>query len=242
MDLSLLLLENIHSIKRHKARTILTGIGITWGMFILILLLGIGNSFRNGVLSLFDDYASNSVWVTAGWIGKYVPNGLEVGTQVKFNDETIRELKRNFPEIEHLSAEIALNDFSQIIRNNKIGNFKISGISNDYDVIKQIKLSDGRFINIDDLKNNKRVVVIGEQVRHCLFGQEDAVGQNIDIDDIPFKIIGIIDNNTLMGGTDENSIFMPSTTAISTFRVPNEYSRIGMLLKETEDLNENLNK
>lgn len=242
MDLSLLLSENIHSIKRHKARTILTGIGITWGMFILILLLGIGNSFRNGVLSLFDDYASNSVWVTAGWIGKYVPNGLEVGTQVKFNDETIRNLKRNFPEIEHLSAEIALNDFSQIIRNNKIGNFKISGISNDYDIIKQIKLSDGRFINIDDLKNNKRVVVIGEQVRHCLFGQEDAVGQNIDIDDIPFKIIGIIDNNTLMGGTDENSIFMPSTTAISTFRVPNEYSRIGMLLKETEDLNENLDK
>ena len=59
MDLSLLLSENIHSIKRHKARTILTGIGITWGMFILILLLGIGNSFRNGVLSLFDDYASN---------------------------------------------------------------------------------------------------------------------------------------------------------------------------------------
>ena len=169
-------------------------------------------------------------------------NGMEVGTQVKFNDETIRDLKRNFPEIEHLSAEIALNDFSQIIRNNKIGNFKISGISNDYDIIKQIKLSDGRFINIDDLKNNKRVVVIGEQVRHCLFGQEDAVGQNIDIDDIPFKIIGIIDNNTLMGGTDENSIFMPSTTAISTFRVPNEYSRMGMLLKETEDLNENFDK
>ena len=237
-----IIVENLYSIKRHLTRTILTGIGIAWGMFILILLLGIGDSFRNGVLSLFDDYASNSVWITAGWIGKYVPNGMEVGTQVKFNDETINNLRREFPEIEHISAEIALNDFSQIIRNNKIGNFKISGIYNDYDVIKQIKLSDGRFINIDDINNKRRVVVIGEQVRHCLFGMEEAVGQNIDIDDVPFKVVGIIDNNTIMGGTDENSIYMPATTAISTFRVLNEYSRIGMLVKESDEFNSSLDK
>ncbi len=242
MVFSLLFSENIDSIRRHKVRTVLTGIGITWGMFILILLLGIGNSFQNGILGLFDEYDSNSIWITTGWIGKYVPNGPEIGTQVKFNDATINSLVRTFPEIEHISAEISLNEFSQIVYNDRIGNFKISGLEKDYNIIKQIKLSDGRFLNNDDFKNSRRVVVIGEQVRHSMFANEDAIGKNINIDDIPFLVIGVMDNNSILGGTDDNSVFMPSTTAINTFRVSNEYSRIGLLIKETDDINLNLDK
>lgn len=235
-----ILSETLYSIKSHKTRTILTGVGIAWGMFILIILLGIGNGLRNGILAMFGDYSSNSVWLYGGWVGKYVPGGLEIGTEVKFTDATINTLRCEFPQIKYISAEISLNKFNRVVRNNIIGNFGISGISKDYGVVKHTKLSYGRFINPDDINKSRRVVVIGEQVRHTLFGRDEVINQSIDIGGVPFRVIGVIDNNSIFSRADENQIFMPSTTAINTFNVSEEYSRIGMLMNETGNIDETL--
>lgn len=82
-----LLYEVYSSVNQHKSRSILTGFNITWGIFILIILLAAGNGFRNGTLNIFSGYASNSIWVTGSRVSKATKNGIQTGSPVRFNDD-----------------------------------------------------------------------------------------------------------------------------------------------------------
>jgi hypothetical protein len=88
--------EIIISIKEHKARSILTGFGIAWGMFILIVLLGAGNGFRNGMLAMFSGYASNSIWVTGQWVSQASIGGIQSGSRVRFNESIAEKLQKRW--------------------------------------------------------------------------------------------------------------------------------------------------
>lgn len=94
-----ILKEVVLSIKQHKARSILTGFGVGWAMFILILLLGAGNGFRSGVLGMFSEYSSNSVWVTGYWTKMSKRDGLPQDVRVKFNPAILNSLKQKHKEI-----------------------------------------------------------------------------------------------------------------------------------------------
>jgi ABC-type antimicrobial peptide transport system permease subunit len=77
------------SIVQHKMRSLLTGFGIAWGIFILIVLLAAGNGFRSGMLALFGDYASNSIWVTGQWVSQAKAEGVQSGSRVRFDESLI---------------------------------------------------------------------------------------------------------------------------------------------------------
>ncbi len=100
--------EVYSSISQHKLRSLLTGFGITWGMLILIILLGAGNGFRSGILNMFSGYASNSIWVTGHWTSEASAEVVQSGTNIKFNEDIIEKLKKRFPQIRLISSEINL--------------------------------------------------------------------------------------------------------------------------------------
>ena len=95
--------EIFNSIQRHKLRTALTALGVFWGIFMLVLLLGAGNGLENGVEFEFRDDATNSIFVRRGFTSMPY-NGLPEGRRIQFENADFEFLAEQFPEIEYLTA------------------------------------------------------------------------------------------------------------------------------------------
>ena len=225
-----LLHEVYSSIMQHKVRSILTGVSITWGIFILIVLLGAGNGFRSGMLAIFSGYASNSIWVTGSSVSKAVNNGLPIGAQVRFDDALIRKAEMSFAEILETATEISLPSNNLITYKNNTGWFEVKGISENYMHIKSLEVERGRLLNQNDFKERRRSLVIGERVGEILFGNEEPVGKYINVEGVMFQVIGLLKGGTIFSMLEQNSIYTTSETLFYTFNLERTYSTFGAIL------------
>ena len=229
-DLKEQLFEVFASLKQHKVRSVLTGFSITWGIFILIVLLGAGNGFRDGMLNLFSGYASNSIWVTGSRVSKASTGGLQTGAQVTFNDELLNKLQYRFAEIQQIASEINLSSSNPIIYKDNTGWFVAKGISEDYFNIKSLEIETGRFLNHLDYQEKRRSAIISEHVRDILFDKESPIGKFINIEGVMFQVVGILKGGTMFSMMEQNSIYIPSTTLLYTYNPERTYSTFGAIL------------
>ena len=220
------------SIKQHKARSILTGFGVAWAMFILIILLGGGNGFRSGVLGLFSSYAKNSIWVTGFWTKQATLNGLPQDVRVTFRYDLIEKIRHKFREIEKFSPEIPINSNYSVKYKENSGKYEVKGIGIDYLDIKAIGVGEGRSFNNSDFQQQRRVMIIGDQVRKMLFLNEDPIGKYLDISGIYFKVIGVLDNKNVFSQFEQNSIYAPNIVIKNIFNPEGEFYTFGILLNK----------
>jgi len=231
-DLREQLHEVYSSLKQHKMRAILTGFSITWGIFILIVLLGAGNGLRNGMLNVFSGYASNSIWVTGSRVSKAVTGGIQTGAQVRFDEELLVRLKRRFIEIQQIASEVNLPSSQPVIYKENTGRFEVKGISEDYLNIKALEIGQGRFLNEKDYREQRRSVIISEHVRDILFDKESPVGKYINIEGVMFYVVGVLKGGTVFSLMEQNSIYTPSTTLLNTFNLERKYATFGAILHD----------
>lgn len=236
-----LLKETYSSIKQHKSRSVLTGSGITWGIFILIVLLGIGNGFRHGMLNMFKDYASNSMWITGYYVKESKVGGKPIDYKIRFNDEVLRKLKSRIPEITFISPEISMGRSLSVSYKNNTGAYGIKGIGRDYMRIKTLDTGMGRNLNLKDYTEKRRNIIIGKQIKNTLFGEEEPIGKNINIAGVFFKVVGVLEGGTLYGVLEQNSIYTPDVVLYNTFNVEREYDTFGLLL-DSETLTDKYEK
>lgn len=223
--------EVFASIKQHKTRSTLTGFGVAWGMFILIILLGAGQGFRSGVLNMFSGYASNSFWITGFWTTKATLNGMQEGSRVAFNRDILEKLTRKFPQIDLISSEIPINiNYTVTYKKNK-GNFEVKGVGAEYLKIKTINVGRGRIFNEKDFLDRRRVLIIGGQVMKMLFDNENPIGKYINISGVFFQVVGVINDGTLLSTMEQNNIYAPDEVIYNIFNPEHEFNTIGMLLK-----------
>lgn len=227
-----ILKEVYSSISRHKMRSLLTGFGIAWGIFILIILLGAGNGFRAGVLNMFKDYASNSIWVTGQWVSQARIGGVQTGSRVKFNNSIISQIKNKFPQILTISSEINLENVSSIQYKSSMGSFGVKGINENYNKIKLLEISDGRYFNEIDYKERRRVVIIGGRVKETLFENENPIGKYIGISGAFFQVIGVLKEGTIMSLMEQNNIYAPNNTFQYIFNLNDDFSTFGAVLSD----------
>ncbi len=227
-----ILKEILASIKSHKIRFLLTGFGIAWGMFILIVLLGAGNGFRTGVLNLFQGYASNSIWLSGQRVSVASIGGLQVGSKVKFDELITIKLKNRFPQIKQISSEIKLENISHITYKDNMGNFEIKGVDRDYNIIKLLEIETGRFLNDLDYKEHRTTVVIGSRVKELLFKNENPLGKQINISGVYFQVVGVLKEGTMLSIMEQNNIYTPNTSLCRIFNLDNTFFTIGALLNE----------
>lgn len=210
--------EIMSALKKNKMRTFLTAFGVFWGIFMLIIMLGAGNGLRNGVTSDFGDFATNSVFM---WTrSTTVPyKGLPRGRHFNFKSDDIEALRKEVPEIEILSPRTQGGDGQEgnnVVRGTKSGAFSIMGDYPEWNEIDPVVMTGGRFLNQADIKDKRKVAVIGNKVKDILFQPgEEALGQYIQIQGIYFQVVGTFKpNNTGInfGGDKESSIFIPLTT------------------------------
>ena len=184
-----LLLEIWTSVRRNKLRTFLTGFSVAWGIFMLVILLGSGNGLKNGVTANFDGYATNSIDLYGGRTS--VPwMGYEKGRRIRMWNSDLEILRREFPEIEDITAQKWL-DGKKATYGREFTQVWLRGSLPKVQQMEGIKLSAGRYINDADVKNYRKVIVIDEPMRRILFKGGDPLGKQIKVGGLVFTVIGI---------------------------------------------------
>ncbi|MAW08706.1 MAG: multidrug ABC transporter ATP-binding protein [Flavobacteriaceae bacterium] len=210
--------EIFSSIKKNKVRTIITVIGVLWGIFIYITLSGSSNGLDNGFDKEFENIAMNSMFI---WTQQTsMPyKGFKTGRRPRLKISDAKVLLNNVPDIQYIAPRNARGVFggsppATIVRKSKSGNYNIYGDFPDYTKIATKKIfKGGRFINQIDIDLSRKVCVIGERTKKELFVEgEKVIGEYIKLDDVFFQIIGV--HKYIQGGGFETDgdIFIPFTT------------------------------
>ncbi len=209
--------EIFGSIQKNKVRTIITMIGVLWGIFIYIALSGSSKGLDNGFERAFQSIASNSIFVWAQ--STSIPYGgykSERRIQLKLGDVEI--LKKRVKGIKFIAPRNVAGVFGSaggnIVRGTKTGTYAVYGEFPEYIKIATSKIYDGgRFINESDIKNERKVCVIGERTQLELFEEdENPIGQFISINKMNFTVVGV--HKFVQGGGfgDDGDIYIPFAT------------------------------
>lgn len=209
--------EIFHSLKQNKWRTFLTAFGVFWGIFMLLVMLGSGRGLENGVTQGFGDFATNSVFI---WPQRTTMpyKGFDRGRFFSFRDGDVRAISERIPEIELLAPRLQGGGFrsgDNVVRGERTGAYSIYGDYPEFNLIDPVEIMEGRFINDLDLKENRKVIVIGQRVYEELFDKdEECMGEYIKIQGIYFKVIGRFKSKKSgeQANEDNQAIFMPFTT------------------------------
>lgn len=210
--------EIMSALKKNKMRTFLTAFGVFWGIFMLVIMLGAGNGLKNGVTGDFGDFATNSVFMwTRNTTMPY--KGLPRGRHYNFKRDDIEALRREVPEIEIISPRTqggGLQNGNNVVRGTKSGAFSIMGDYPEWNEIDPVTITGGRFLNQADIKERRKVAVIGKKVQDILFTNgENPIGQYIELQGIYFQVVGTfkpLNSGVNFGGDKEQTIYIPLTT------------------------------
>ena len=210
--------EIFGSIQKNKVRTIITIIGVLWGIFIYIALSGSAKGLDNGFEREFENIAMNSMFVWAQ--STSMPyDGFKTGRNPQLKLADANTLRNNIPEIQFIAPRNARGIFdgssgSQIVRGAKSGTYNIYGDFPEYTKIATKKIfTPGRFINQSDIDQARKVCVIGERTQKELFAKdEDPVGKFVRIDNIYFQVIGVHKYVPGGGFESDGDVFIPFAT------------------------------
>jgi putative ABC transport system permease protein len=226
--------EIFNSIKHNQIRTILSGFGISWGIYILVLLLGTGTGFQNAVMSMFSVFAQKSIYVYGGITSAKHDNSSE-GKLIRFDNRYIESIENRFNEIDAISAEVS--GYYHITRSQKSGNFRIIGVSDDFMRIKILSVKDGgRNINPSDVERDRNVAIVGENVVNSLaLGGGSLLNKCVNINGVSFKIIGVLSNEDIFSASEINSIYIPITSYFKELNSNIEFSSFCLSLNSDTD-------
>ena len=209
--------EIFHSLKQNKLRTFLTAFGVFWGIFLLLIMLGASTGLQNGAMDNFSNRATNSLYI---WTRPTtIPyKGFPIGRRFYFDNDDIEALRQNIPEIQHLGPRNQAGGHrgvTNVIRGLKDGAFSINGDYPEYRHIQLLKITTGRFINDLDMRDRRKVAVIGTRVHEVLFEEEeDPLGEYILVRGVYFKVVGVFTTNSEGDQAEEETqtIFIPFST------------------------------
>lgn len=222
----------------NKLRTLLTAFSVFWGSLLLMVLLGSGYGLSNGMLAEFSGAAVNSFFVWSGRTG--IPyRGLPAGREVRLTTDDVEAIRTQIPEAAVIAPTNRLgNIFSSadVTHGSKSGAFAIWGNTPEYLAIESFRVTSGRFINPLDLKELRKVAIIGSRVRQVLFGKtEDPIGQSIGIKGVSFQVVGVFKTRYEGARSSElaqQTIFVPLTTFGRVFNAGNEVRQIAATARE----------
>lgn len=208
--------EIFGSISKNKTRTIITVIGVLWGIFIYITLSGAAKGLDNGFERAFKNIAKNSMGFWAQRTS--IPyDGFKVGRQPVMKLEDVKYLKDRVSGIQYISPTNSLGAFGgtapTISRKNFSESYALYGIYPVYNKITSKKVFDGgRFINDQDILEERKISVIGERTASELYEKdENPVGSYVQINSVYFQVVGVHKFN--QGGFEsEGDVFIPFTT------------------------------
>ncbi len=230
--------EIFDTIRKNKLRTFLTGLSVASGIFILVILLGFGQGFQNGIKKEFEDDATNRVWVWTQVTTKE-HNGLNPGRRIQLKNENFEYSNKAFAQdLEYKSGVFRVRGVS-INYKKESGAYGIQGVSPDYQKIENCKMITGRFLNQLDMDNIQKVVVISKKIKRELMKKvEEPLKEYLQLSGINFKIIGVYADEG--GEREENRVYIPMTTAQNVFNGQNKLANMSFTLTPKETFDESV--
>ncbi|MEM6343001.1 MAG: ABC transporter permease [Bacteroidota bacterium] len=226
--------EIMHSLLRSPLRTFLTALGIFWGMFMLIVMMGAGNGLESGVRQDMGGRSTNSLFI---WTRRTTQpyKGFQPGRRFSLTNDDYDVLPELLPKAEYICPR---SDFSgTITRTNKTGAFEVAGDYPDIQYVEPMLISSGRFLNQLDIKETRKVCVIGKRVRELMFEEdEEPIGDYLKINGTYFQVVGVF-NTRATGGRAEREtqkIFVPFSTFQKAFNYGNRINYFAITAKPGE--------
>ena len=197
--------EILATLRNNRLRTILTGFAVSWGIFLLIVLLSVSHGLSGGMNKMFSLNDTQSISVAGGWANKSY-KGLSDSRRVNLRDRDMPVISsQHSDDVTRISAEISgegtvstQKDYiTDVYRGVYPQSLRADGLT----------LLEGRFINDYDLKARRKVMIISDRNARQLFGNEYAIGKHVKMNDLVFTIVGIYSHEW------NNSSYIPYTTA-----------------------------
>lgn len=234
--------EIVATLKKNKMRTTLTGLSVSWGIFILIVLLGAGNGLKNGVMQNFSSRSVNRIQLWPG--STSMPyKGLKSERNLYFTERELELIKNEIEESRFITPRF--NTSQTISFGNEYGSYQVRGIMPNYFDIEKLIIApgEGRFINQLDINESNKVIVLDKKVADLLFKDESPLGKQVKVGQLMFKVVGVNSKKEQWGGSNT---YIPFSTAQAIFNPGGKFYNIiftvdGLVTKEENDrFNESL--
>jgi putative ABC transport system permease protein len=199
--------QMLQDIRHQKMRTLLTLFGITWGTVSVALLVAFGEGLEARVRKNQRGLGES---IVIAWPSRTsLPfDGLGKGRRIRVTEEDLEALRREIPEA-RFSGEYMRRERTRIAPNMSASDPLFAVMRN------LIPASGGRYVNDLDVDRRRRVVFLGDKLKQDLFGEADAVGRTVMIDNVPFLVVGVMETkaqDSSYSGRDKDKAFMPDTT------------------------------
>jgi len=210
-----LLSQVVSSLLRNKLRSFLTMAGIAWGVASIVLIVAMGDGFKQGQRNNTKQLGESIVLVFPGRTEKQV-GGQRAGRRIRFTYDDIDDIRTECYLVSRVIGE--LQNGALVASPYNSGSFTINGVEPLYAKIRTIPIAQGRFLLQPDETGAERVAVLGDNVRKQLFADRNtALGSQIFLNGLPFRIVGLMpakNQNSSYNGLDSDKVYIPYTTMV----------------------------
>ena len=209
------------TITRNRSRSILTGFGVFWGMMMLLVLVGLGETMVDGINAQLKGFATNSCMVVSDVTSKPY-KGLPKGREWQIRNADIPALERDVTGAEALTYLRFVGSWEKNVhRREHVGTYSLMGVSPTFQQALYTPLMYGRFINEVDVEQRRKVCVIGRQVYLEMFPEGgDVTGELLTVGGVQYRVVGVQNTgnkNIGLGGRTDEQIKLPITVAQQTY-------------------------
>ena len=225
--------EILVTITRNRTRSLLTAFGVFWGIFMLISLMGGSQGLQDMMARNFVGFATNS-----GFIGaektSIAYKGFQEGRSWNLENADVERIRKNVRGIETVTASLAKWDITTVYKENEISG-TLKGLNPEYAKVEEPDITMGRYINEIDIRDRRKVCVIGKQIYETLFpGGDDPCGRSVEINGISYQVVGVnmASANISVNGSAETSVIIPFSTMQRNYNFGNKVLLIAYTAKK----------
>ncbi len=215
--------EILDTLTRNKTRSLLTGFGVFWGVFMLVALIGGGAGLKELLSNNFAGFATNSAIVFAQPTTKPC-DGFRKGREWNMEYKDVERLRAQVPELDVVSPVISMWQRTVVFGDKKT-TASVKGLLPEYARVEEPSLYYGRYLNQMDMAQRRKVCVLGKKVYKSLFpGGGDPCGQLVRIDSMYFNVVGVdySSGNMSINGSAEESVVVPLTLMQQAYNMGSE--------------------
>ncbi len=211
------LLQQAYGAMRHDLRkTLLTMVGMAWGIATVVLLLAYGEGFERAIQNIFESFGARSVGVFPGRTSQEA-GGNKAGVPIKFTNTDIDLVRNVAPLIKHISRQVDKDD-STVQNGNRSFQFPVTGVDPPVQEIWNLVIDEGRWLNDEDNIQHAKVAVISSESKDKLFSGMDAIGQTIRANGVSFEVVGVLHPRMQEGDSDMNRIIYVPFNSMDTMK------------------------
>jgi putative ABC transport system permease protein len=203
------------TITRNKVRSLLTGFGVFWGIFMLVVMLGSGQGLRNGIMKNVEGFAVNTAFFYPERTSKPY-KGFRKGRRWDMHNGDIEAIRTGSKNAEYISPMLfGGQSEGNVVYGDRSGSYNVRGVYPDYAMVEKQRFTAGRFINGVDILHRRKVCVIGTRVSEEMFKKgENPIGQLLRVRGIYFQVVGVCEgvSGVNIGGRSSESVLVPFTT------------------------------